>query len=69
MNEDVLTIKEVAILLKVKRVTIYKLLAEKRIPGIKISGAWRFRRSLIEQWIDVDCFYYKNNVELEAVAK
>jgi len=51
-SEDVMTIKEVAVFLKVKPVTIYKLLNQKKIPGIKISGAWRFKRSLINEWID-----------------
>ena len=69
INEDVMTIKEVAVFLKVKPVTIYKLLAEKRIPGIKISGAWRFRRFLIEQWIDKDCVYSLDSKQLEAVSK
>ena len=51
-SEDVMTIKEVAVFLKVKPVTIYKLLNQKKIPGVKISGAWRFKRSLINEWID-----------------
>jgi excisionase family DNA binding protein len=52
MNDEVMTIKEAAVYLKVKPVTIYKLLNQKKIPGIKISGAWRFKREILDIWID-----------------
>ena len=55
MNGEILTIKDVAGFLKVKPVTIYKLLSLKKIPGVKISGAWRFQSNLIKEWIDNDC--------------
>jgi excisionase family DNA binding protein len=55
MEEEILTIKDVAQFLKVKPVTIYKLLSLKKIPGVKISGAWRFQSGLILEWIDKDC--------------
>lgn len=53
MGSEIMTIKETAKLLKVKPVTIYKLLSQKKIPGIKISGAWRFKRDILLLWIDV----------------
>ncbi len=52
MEAEIMTIKETAKLLKVKPVTIYKLLNQKKIPGIKIAGAWRFKRDILELWID-----------------
>jgi excisionase family DNA binding protein len=55
LNNDVLTLKEVAVFLKVKPVTIYKLLSLNKIPGTKILGAWRFKKELIEEWMDTDC--------------
>jgi excisionase family DNA binding protein len=55
LSSDIMTLKEVAIFLKVKPVTIYKLLSLKKIPGMKIMGAWRFKKELIEEWIDTDC--------------
>lgn len=55
ISNDILTLREVAVLLRVKPVTIYKLLSLKRIPGMKILGAWRFKKNLIEEWIDTDC--------------
>lgn len=46
-----MTIKEVAEYLKVKENTAYKLAAEGKIPGFKVGGSWRFKRSEIEKWI------------------
>ncbi len=37
--------------LKVGRLAVYRLAAEKRIPVFKVGGAWRFSRSEIDQWI------------------
>lgn len=69
MDEEILTIKDIAIFLKVRPVTIYKLLSLKKIPGVKISGAWRFRRGLIMEWIDRDCTEEaRKNVTQQAAA-
>ena len=47
----ILTIKDVAIYLKVTERTIYRLAAAKKIPAFKIGGSWRFSRSDIDSWI------------------
>jgi excisionase family DNA binding protein len=49
MNDYVLTIREVAELLKIYEETVYKLAAESKIPGFKVGGSWRFDRSTIAQ--------------------
>jgi len=54
MEFDIMTIKEVAEYLKVKNNTAYKLAAEGKIPGFKVGGSWRFKRSEIEKWIDTE---------------
>lgn len=48
---DILTIREVAVYLKLNEKTTYRLVAEGKIPGFKVGGAWRFRLSEIERWI------------------
>lgn len=48
---DILTIREVAEYLKLNEKTTYRLVAEGKIPGFKVGGAWRFRLSEIERWI------------------
>ena len=51
MNTDIMTIKEVAAYLKLTEKTAYRLAAEGKIPGFKVGGSWRFKRSEIEKWI------------------
>ena len=52
MEDEILTIKEVAAYLKLTEKTAYRLVAEKVIPGFKVGGSWRFRKIEIEKWID-----------------
>lgn len=52
MTDNIMTIKEVAEYLKIREKTAYRLVAEGKIPGVKVGGSWRFRRSEIETWID-----------------
>jgi excisionase family DNA binding protein len=51
MNLEVLTIRELAELLKINEKTAYKLAAEGKIPGFKVGGSWRFERQEIANWI------------------
>ena len=52
MKSDIMTIKEVAEYLKLTEKTAYRLAAEGKIPGFKVGGSWRFKRSEIEKWIE-----------------
>jgi excisionase family DNA binding protein len=51
MLENILTIREVADLLKINEKTVYKLAAASKIPGVKVGGSWRFDRTTISTWI------------------
>src|SRR5579871_4903112 len=52
MPENVLTIREVADLLKINEKTVYRLAADAKIPGFKIGGSWRFDRATIAKWLE-----------------
>lgn len=52
MAEKILTIREVADLLKINEKTVYKLAADSKIPGFKVGGSWRFDREAITKWIE-----------------
>lgn len=52
MQTDIMTIKEVSDYLKLAEKTAYRLAAQGKIPGFKIGGSWRFRRSEIDAWIE-----------------
>ena len=49
---EILTIEEVAAYLRLTPQTIYKWAQEKRIPAVKLGKEWRFRRSILDRWID-----------------
>jgi len=50
-DADVLTLREVAALLRVAEKTAYTLVQTGDLPGFKVGGQWRFRRSDIDAWI------------------
>jgi excisionase family DNA binding protein len=50
MEDEIMTIKEVAAYLKLTEKTAYRLAAEGIIPGFKVGGSWRFRKEEIVQW-------------------
>jgi excisionase family DNA binding protein len=49
--EDLLTAKQLQDLLKVDRITIYRMLSDGRLTGFKVGGQWRFARRQIESWL------------------
>lgn len=52
MNDEILTLKEVAEYLKLAEKTAYRLAAEGKLPGFKVGGSWRFKREDIDRWIE-----------------
>lgn len=52
MNEQILTLKDVATYLKLNEKTAYRLAAEGQLPGFKVGGSWRFKLVDIEAWIN-----------------
>ena len=51
-DHEILTLEEVAHYLRLKPQTIYKWVQEKRIPAVKLGKEWRFRRSILDRWLD-----------------
>jgi excisionase family DNA binding protein len=52
MPLEVLTIKEVAALLKLAEKTVYAMANASEIPAFKIRGQWRISRMDLDRWID-----------------
>ncbi len=54
MSDDaVLTIPEVAALLKISERTVYAMAKEGRLPGaVKIGGSWRVLRPKLMGWLE-----------------
>jgi len=51
-NDEIMTLREVAQLLKVAEKTVYTMSQRKELPAFKVRGQWRFRRDDIGRWID-----------------
>jgi len=51
MQENLLTTVQVAEYLKVDKFTIYRLVAQKKIPAFRVGSQWRFKKSVIEDWL------------------
>ena len=49
---EIMTLEEVAEYLKLKPQTIYTWAQEKKIPAAKLGKEWRFKRSMIDRWIN-----------------
>ncbi|EGQ8730413.1 DNA-binding protein [Vibrio parahaemolyticus] len=52
MNDQILTLKEVAAYLKLAEKTAYRLASEGKLPGFKAGGSWRFKMEDLETWIN-----------------
>lgn len=50
--QNLLTVKEVAALLRVSAQTLYKMLEHGDIPAVKVGSQWRFDRDKIRAWIE-----------------
>jgi excisionase family DNA binding protein len=52
MTGPILTLPEVAVLLKVAEKTVYTMARKGQIPAFKVRGQWRLKHDDIDQWID-----------------
>ena len=51
VNEDILTVKELAKYFKIAEKTAYLFMSVGKVSGLKVRSAWRFRKSEIDRWI------------------
>ena len=52
MPDEILTLPEIAQLLKVAEKTVYTMAQRGEIPAFKVRGQWRFKRVDIDSWIE-----------------
>lgn len=48
----VMTAQEVASYLRISQATVYKLARSGEIPAVRLGRSWRFRRDLLEKWLE-----------------
>ena len=51
MDSDILTIGQVAELLHLHVMTVYRLAKGGKLPGFKVGGRWRFQKDAMETWM------------------
>lgn len=52
--EQIMTLREVAKYLGLHIMTVYKLTREGRVPAAKIGGQWRFKRDVLDGWLEAE---------------
>lgn len=48
---DFLNAKQAALYLQVNEKTLYRLIREARIPAMKLGREWRFKKTLLDEWL------------------
>jgi excisionase family DNA binding protein len=49
---ELLTMRELCVLLNCSVPTVHRLLAAKQLPAFKVGNRWRFRRSQVNEWME-----------------
>ena len=52
MEDRLMTVKQLAAYLNVNERTVLKLVADATVPGVKVGSQWRFRKAMIDAWLD-----------------
>jgi excisionase family DNA binding protein len=52
MEDRLMTVKQLAAYLNVNERTVLKLVADGTVPGVKVGSQWRFRKAMIDAWLD-----------------
>jgi len=62
MANELLTVEEVADYLSVHRYTIYRFLAQKKLPAFKVGNQWRFQKKMIDAWLQRNSNFQKERL-------
>ncbi len=63
-RDEIMNVEDVAKYLKLKPQTVYKWAQEGQIPGTKLGKEWRFRRRILDEWIDTSISLSKGGFNL-----
>jgi excisionase family DNA binding protein len=51
-TNEIMTVKQIANYLQMDEHTIYRLARKGKIPAFKLEGQWRFKKDLVDKWIE-----------------
>ncbi len=63
--DQIMTVAEVAQYLRLGESTVYRLVQEGEIPGVKVGRSWRFKKGLIDVWLEGEGNITENRLEQE----
>jgi excisionase family DNA binding protein len=52
-NIKLLTLSEVAAILKISKRTLHRMIQHRQIPAFKVGGQWRILESRFQEWMQV----------------
>jgi excisionase family DNA binding protein len=50
--KEVMTLREASQYLGISQDTLYKYLSEDKIPAFKLGNRWRFKKDLLDRWME-----------------
>jgi excisionase family DNA binding protein len=53
-NIKLLTLSEVATILKISKRTLHRMIQHQQIPAFKVGGQWRILESRFQEWMQVE---------------
>jgi excisionase family DNA binding protein len=51
MQEILMTTVQVARYLRIDKITVYRLVTQRKIPAFKVGNQWRFKKKIIDAWL------------------
>ena len=51
-SKEVMTLREASHYLGISPETLYRYLGDKSIPAFKLGNRWRFKKDLLDRWMD-----------------
>ena len=60
-EEKLMTVKEVAGYLRLDEHTVYRMARKGEIPAYKVAGQWRFKKVLLDKWLESNIVKPKSN--------
>jgi excisionase family DNA binding protein len=66
LTKEVMTVTEVAEYLQVSEASVRRMLKAKKLPAFKVGQQWRFRKALVDKWMDENSNHFlegKNDKE------
>jgi excisionase family DNA binding protein len=53
-NIKLLTLAEVANILKISKRTLHRMIQNQQIPAFKVGGQWRILESRFQEWMEIE---------------